>query len=532
MPIPQPTRNETEAEFVKRAHDSMISECPDAELRNAKIFKAWDSARGESDLQRKAYAKFPDSQFAHIEYVPAFKEHEYPRIARERNGQLLLDDDGNPQTIVEKYDFNALRSICDNLNYRIADTGDFSPITDKHSPRSGSEESKPGILGFAGPFRLGMIGNKEPKWAILASEHWFRDKSHLAREMPRRSAEVYLGRPMEERILDPIAALGADTPALDMGIHYSQEASGELVACYSGPPILARYNAACFPGGANAAPPKEVELKRKYSDNPKPTEAEMAISPEDVNTIVQAIMQLEPMQWVISKMEADKAPRDDSSDDIDAPPDQEQQLSEEESPAVDDDDSATEGDDADMANDKKNAQYANREFVRDLTAKYAADHARLEALEVELANTRKRAVIDQRRAKLANYRAMGFDLDVSEEMQRCSLERMNEDAFQDHLDVIVKHYSRLPIGVTLHTPDMPEELEPRHKSVAGGNGRAKEPSFVGTEEFFEEVQSACYAEQCKPDYDPNDKTFYQRIRQQVIDKRLAKAKDATAAKVG
>lgn len=238
-----PHAHEDEAEFAERAHHALAADLPDADERTSAVFDAWREARGESDEEKAAHAKFPDDEYAHIQNVPVFMEHDYPRYLLERDGKPKLDADGRQIQVIEKYDLEALKSICANLNYRIRNTKDFSPISDKHSPRKGSEESKPRLFGFSGPYGLGQVGNEDTKWAIVAKqEHWFKDKAHLAREYPRRSPEVYLGRPMADRILDPITALGADTPALDMGIHYAEdESSGELMAMYSGPPLTATY---------------------------------------------------------------------------------------------------------------------------------------------------------------------------------------------------------------------------------------------------------------------------------------------------
>lgn len=663
MPISKPTDSEDEAAFVKRAHWEIAREVPDADERNALVFQTWREHHGESDEEKRAHSKFGDDEFAHIENVPVFKEHEYPRMLRERDGKLKLDDEGQPVQQVEKYDFDALKAICANLNHRIADTGDFSPISDKHSPRKGTEESKPRIFGYAGPFGLGQVGNKDPKWAIVAKkEHWFKDKAHLAREFSRRSPEVYLGRPMEDRILDPITALGADTPALEMGIHYSQDVtSGELVACYSGPPLQAKYAfeeskhnrshdgafttheeessmdheahmlrashhhgemhsarsegahdlakrhsdaydhhvaqgkakgaglkaakpirhelvpkanydaAACMPGSSSVAPPTEVEIRKKkqYAEdipspalNTTPTEGKSMISPEDATTIIQALMETEPMKWVVSQMEAAKAPVNEPGEDQAAPPKgappvaevppagppNKEQLTEESAPDVNKPvaaDAASDGDGAKpnpkdeefpMATDKTDAKedkkpkddkanYSERDAARDQIAKYAALEQEVNELKAQRAADVKVLTLANRRSKLEGYRFAGYDIDVADEMQRCSLERMSEETFQDHLDVIVKHYQRIPVGLTLDTPDRPL-IEDRHAAVArtASNG-SKLPDFVETEEFRDAVVAYAQAEQNKPEWSDRDTSgtaFYSKCRQAVIEQFKAK----------
>lgn len=659
MPMPTPHNSESETNFVKRAHEALAAEFPDSKQRNAVVFKLWRDAHGESDAEKAAHSRFNADEFSLIENVPHFKEHDYPWMPRQKDGKPLLDDDGQPVVRNEHYDFEAMNAICENLNERIADTGDFSPITDRHNKNAPGDHSKPGILGFAGPYGLGMVGNKEPKWAVIAKqEHWFSDKAHLARELPRRSAEVYLGRPMHQRILDPVTALGADTPALDMGIHYSQDqTNGELIACYSGPPILAQYSfdeskhpraeagefttaedeagmdhaahskralhhtreaqkhrmfldfdkaiahdkavqhhhvmaakkgpglkdpkpirselvpksqydaAACFPGGQNTFVPSEVEVRKKktYAEGEQEpaqpdaatNEGKSMISPEDAAVLVKAWMETEPMQWVIRQMEADKAPKAEQPGEkpglpgVPPPaappvgPPQKQQLSEEESPQVDeppdqmadDDSQPDEGepspekkkDDEMPENDK--AKYAEREEVRDLVAKYSALEAsnaallaRCETLETQAKGADGRATMALRVQKLNEYRSQGFDMDIAEETQRCSLEKMDEARFQDHLDLIVHHYQRIPINVGIFTPDEPL-IEDRHKAQARSN---TSPAFTETEEFRDEVVAYAQALQEKPDWVPTQ-SFYSECRQAVIDRRSKKAAPVTKA---
>lgn len=575
MPIPHPTLRETETDFVKRAHAAMMTEIPDADTRNVAVFDAWRAARGESEEEKCALEKFPDAEFAVIENIPAFKEHSYPWMPRTADGKPKLDEDGQPIVRNETYDFEAMSSICDNLNHRIADTKDFPPITDKHNPKRGSEESKPRLFGFAGPFGLGMIGNKDPKWGIIAKkEHWFRDKAHLAREYPRRSPEVYLGRPMHDRILDPITALGADTPALDMGIHYSADAqAGEEFAdhhaYYSGPAVISRkahYDAiAAMPGASNVCPPSEVEIHKKKTyaeDSPpaaqpanQPNEGESMLAPEDVNTIVKALMETEQMQYVTSLMMADKAPGVDVINDPQTPADNlagpaappvvppKEQLTEETAPQVQDNAPAPDGDsdvpaeieEPPMSDEKKKpeddnkANYSEREKERDMIAKYSALELKVAQLEAERVNDKKALAGADRKAKLDAYRLQGFDIDVDEEMQRCSLESMNEGQFQDHLDVIVKHYKQFPVNVSLYSPDTPL-IEDRHAAKA--RSAANESNFTETEEFRDEVMKYAQAEQEKPDW-VHTPDFYVKCRTEVINRRIAKASEKGATtKVG
>lgn len=617
----EPHDHEDESEFAERAHHALASSIPDADERTKAVFDSWRDARGESEEEKAAHSKFPDDQYAHIENVPVFMEHEYPRYLLERDGRPKLDADGRQLKVVEKYDLDALKSICANLNYRIRNTKDFSPISDKHSPKKGSEESKPRLFGFSGPYGLGQVGNEDTKWAIIAKkEHWFKDKAHLAREYPRRSPEVYLGRPMEDRILDPITALGADTPALDMGIHYSQdESSGELVACYSGPPITAHYEAPCFAGGGNTFVPEPLSVKKKsYAEAPQaaapaapapttnPGSSSVLISPEDANTIIQALMETEVMQWATAQMMADKAPKTDDPAGAEKPgavppldptaaaevpppeepavpgaagappfPPKKAQLSEETAPDVKDkkkpfgEKDATgdaagpeslrgDGDDDKPNSSKENimpdaispeakkdekdkkpetAKYTEREETREETARYAALEAQVEELKAINAETNRKATVSERNSTIRAYRLEGFDIDEPAEIERCSLENMpTEGEFKRHMETIVKYAGKIPVNVTLHTPDAPlhedrQRAEARKAARAGATAKGSDPAFVTDPDFLEEVATAAYDLQSSSTYDSHQGSVYHKARQQVIDRRLARTNGA-GTKVG
>jgi hypothetical protein len=356
-PLPQP--GETHAAYVQRAHAALASAIPYAMARNAAVLEGWLAVHGGDPAEVQAGQHFGDRTRYHqiSGLVPVFKEHDYPRPVFDRaTGRAQMQADGQPAVSVERYDFNALAAICGNMNARIADTGDFAPITDRHTPRPGSpEQQQPQIVGFSGPFYLGQVGNVEPRWAILAREHWFSDQAAKARQMPRRSAEVYLGRPIHERVLDPISALGAEPPALDMGVHYQQrDAGGNDRAMYSGPacwagmaaagPVvgvseagadLAQYSAgaaapaapaapAAMPGATNVRPPTVAKMQQQQPAKPpagpakppagppaqSPAQQEQPaamITPEDIDVIVKALFETPPFQWVMQQMQGEQA---------------------------------------------------------------------------------------------------------------------------------------------------------------------------------------------------------------------------------
>lgn len=272
-PLPRP--GETQVAYFRRADQALAGQFKRQAERSVRILKLWQRCEQCSELREAASELFPDSEYTHVGPVPVWSEHTY------------TDPDGNET----RYDLPAIQSIVDRCNERILDTGDFPPITDGHTPTEDQKQAgakQPDVLGFAGPFYVGRIGNKNPRWAIFADEHWRKEDADRLKRLPRRSPEVWLEERMEDRFLDPIAALGAETPRLDSGISRNHRTSdGRLVAKYSG---------AAFPAGGNTALPHTTKRRDAAGEQTMP------LAQEDVKQIVDAIMQTEPMQWVVSQM--------------------------------------------------------------------------------------------------------------------------------------------------------------------------------------------------------------------------------------
>lgn len=277
-----PLPNESQPEFAERFHSEMSQRIPETDARTRECFRLWDKYRAMADpLRNKANSTFRNDEFDIHQNVPVFTEH----TTRDRAGNMVI------------YDRRALAAILDRCNHRISDTGNFAPLIEGHTPDRESQAagaSMPPVLGYAGPYRLGMIGNENPRWAIFADEYHHKEDADKLRKLRRRSPEVWLEERMEDRFFDPIACLGAETPRLDMGMtRFCLTASGRAVEKYS----------AAFPSATNVFVPQQGDDdKQSYSG-----EATMALSPEDLNQIVDAMMQTEPMQWAISQMGSEGA---------------------------------------------------------------------------------------------------------------------------------------------------------------------------------------------------------------------------------
>jgi hypothetical protein len=449
MLIPEPLATESQSDYLARGHSALANEYPDTDQRNAILFDTWRKHRGEGELEKKAFSKFGDDRFVLVRDVPVFAEHE------------ISGRDGKPS----KYDRAALQAVCDRCNHRIADTGDFAAITNGHTPtdeQRAAGAAMPDVIGFSGPFRLGMIGNKTPRWAIFADEHHFKDRYDNTRRLPRRSPEVWLEERMENRFIDPIAALGAETPRLDMGLRFARTADGRSVE---------KYAAACAPGGASVVMPApvsvsspkvkpedklEAERYREHSAAATPDESgapqnpqenPLMLSPEDVKQIVDAVMETEPMQWVRQQMLSDTAPAAGDATDGAA-------LASEPSPAPIAAPNPAPGVSSPPSDDKDKDAYA----LATEKAKYANLEAEYVALRTQFDAERGERRKAERYSKLQELRTT-FAFEMDKEVARCV--PMSDEQFVAHLGVITENYQRIPVGASIYVPPLDKPEPPK-----------------------------------------------------------------------
>ncbi len=149
-----------------------------------------------------AALRFPADQYVTLPNVPVFREHQTKAV----DGRTL------------KFGMQELQAVANRCNRRIAETGDYAAVVIGHTPDPADGEApQPELVGYAGPFRLGTIGEGERKcWAILADFHTQRGDLAKVRKQRRRSPELCLEDGYEEMFLDPIALLGAECPRLDL----------------------------------------------------------------------------------------------------------------------------------------------------------------------------------------------------------------------------------------------------------------------------------------------------------------------------
>lgn len=246
------------------------------------------------------YAAEQEGEFVVVHDVPLFDEHMGP--------------DG------ESYDRESLAGMVEVMNERIADTGDFTPIVLNHTPTNreklaGIEE--PDVVGLAGPYYLGILGTRRPRWCIFARD-WriYRDRATEAERRPRRSVEVWRrdtegnDLPPPKRFFDPICLCGAETPRRDLGlVRYRRDGEPDRYEASVASATNAYLPSACA-GQEGKKKPNQLPAATDADSSVQKYEKEstaMALSPEDLQQIVEAMRPV--IQAVVAEM---TAPEDDS----------------------------------------------------------------------------------------------------------------------------------------------------------------------------------------------------------------------------
>jgi hypothetical protein len=293
-----PHDGEDQPAFSVRFHSSMMPLMPDTRARNDAMFGAWGDADG---LQSAAELEFPSDKYSRAVGCE-FKEH----VAHNQDGTQSV------------YGRDELAAMCRNMNRRIADTGNYGTITDGHTPVD-PDANQPAVLGHRGPYYLGQIGQQKARWAIFSTEHATHEASQTLKQRPTRSAEVWRSPRVEDRLIEPLAALGAEAPRLDLGtVRYARTDNGETVE---------RYMASAMPGPMNTHVPGGRD---KYAA--ETTEPAMTSDPAQgmsqgaiqaiADTVVDAIEQTPQWQFVTSLMQSGSDPSD-PTDGMDADADAE-----------------------------------------------------------------------------------------------------------------------------------------------------------------------------------------------------------------
>ena len=255
-----PMEGETQSQFFDRAWRALKQSIPKPNSRTQQIIRIWQQSGGDQDLRDTAHERFSEDRFTHYGPRCIFLSHTIPEIAEERDENDQVTQPGREGTV---YDRKNLQKLVDYANYRIRNADQFAALSEGHMPTSDEKKAGQGdaeVLGYAGPFYIGLFGNENPQWSIWCDEWVHNEDVSKAEKLQRRSPEIWCKEPIERRTMDPIAMLGSETPRLDSGMNlYAKRADGQLVMRYSMGMSMA------LPGADNSyVPGSETGHKTKY----------------------------------------------------------------------------------------------------------------------------------------------------------------------------------------------------------------------------------------------------------------------------
>jgi len=304
--IPMP--GERQSQFFIRASRALRQSIPSVNRRTVEILRIWQHSQNDQDLRDKAAAMFPADKFEHFGPRCIFLEHTVP-----------ASGDGSRPEI--HYGQNELQKLVDWANYRIRNSENFAALSDGHTPSQDEKSAgaqDPEVLGYSGPFYLGLLGDMKPQWAIYADEWVHTGDVPRFEKLQRRSPEVWANEPIEQRTMDPIAALGAATPRLDSGMNpYCRRATDDRLVMRYSAAFSDKYSAVT-PGPMNVFVPSAGTGRAKKrdrktivnysgdSDMPPVGDQSQANSPTDLAAVVgQAIQAVIPsiVQAVIAQIQ-------------------------------------------------------------------------------------------------------------------------------------------------------------------------------------------------------------------------------------
>ena len=280
----RPEQDESEEDFIVRAHHALANQVTDPAERNQAVWSSWDSHRG-NELFNQAQQYFSSEQYGVTSPRPFFMEHE----------KVNYDGDGKEQ--ITNYNLAELTRIIRENNHRIQDTDAYTALVDKHTlPPPYRDPDPPRNLGFVGPYRLGMMGRKNPRWGIFANEWQRKDKREQLQDRPNRSVEVLQLKANGRRYIDPIAAL-SEAPRLPLPTTAQYAAASESSEAVT----VERYDAtpalnAVFAGGNNTFS-KKPKAKREQYQGPD-MYGKTAADPDMIREVLNALMSTEEWQTI------------------------------------------------------------------------------------------------------------------------------------------------------------------------------------------------------------------------------------------
>lgn len=289
-----PSTGESYRQFVVRAHNALMATITDPDERNEVVWKQWYSAHGDP-LGDRARKKFSVDKFRYAPNQCYFIEHE---TKSQRTGQPI------------RYAAKEIADIVDEHRDR-ENTGFYSALSDGHTIDGAPDKMQPRVVGYAGNYKLGMIGYENPKFAVFADEWHENSEVPTFDKKRRRSVEVNRFTDGSRRpYLDPVALLGSTSPRLPLPVaQYSMSSEGVEVERYSF--VLDQYMDGAGPmtsvSGSNSYLPSAGTKKTRYEDqNPMDTNPDASGDQTSlIQQLVQAILSTPQMQWVTNQMQSE-----------------------------------------------------------------------------------------------------------------------------------------------------------------------------------------------------------------------------------
>lgn len=422
-------------------------------------------------------------------------EHNVPLLDEHEIDEPSIDPTTGKQTGMKtaKYTADVLQSMCNNMNARIEDTGDYCAISLGHTPdydQRVAGQPEPEVLGFCGPFYVARIGAKRPRACIYAA-NWAikKERYEESKKYPRRSVEIFREDNLHDRYFDPVAVLGGEMPARDLGLAYSRRHQGRLVTRYSSAAMAAapsQYNT-FLPGYGGD------DRKRRYSKLEQQEGSEMALTDQDIAQIIEALMNTAEMQYVSEQMQSAGAKGDPTQVDpnagldpnsappdaaaagagVDAPPpgmDPAAAAPGGPPPGVDPGAGAppppapagaggpppgaggppSHDDDKDKkqrmsAVEAERAQVAARAGAAQQTAETSALQAQVDQLQAQLQSLQGES---RRKIRYSRVEALASTYPISIEDELKASEELSDEAFDARLDAITRYGRAYPVGRT------------------------------------------------------------------------------------
>lgn len=490
-------QGERQEQFFDRAMRALAKSVASINRRTVEVLSLWCASVNDQDLRDKAFLQFPEDQFKHYAPRCVFLEHTVPASA-----------DGSREAIV--YDRTALQQLVNWANYRIRNSDNFAAISDGHTPTAAERQAghkMPEVLGYSGPFYLGLLGDVDPKWAIYADEWVHIDDIPRFNKLQRRSPEVWVNEPIENRTMDPIAALGAETPRLDSGMNpYCRLESGhDVYRELEQSELIMRYSASTFPGPSNTfIPGSEKGRKQRYGVSTMPpmnqNPADQAQDAPDIGeAVARAIQSVMPtiVQAVQQEMSGGSP---DAGDDDGGPP-----QPGESAPVPDEPRGGTPdaggpqkppGDDEDArykaqgpaiygaycAGKRSTMQYSRNgdvdpSFYKRL-AKLEVDNRKLTSQLTEERNARQLEQQDTMRYARLVELSRDHDFDPAEEMK--TVIEFTDEQFQRHCDATVAKYARRDDVTNLQIFDDPTAQADHYNRTGSAH---REPTVAECEQY-------------------------------------------------